>query len=245
MRIALVGNGNLAWHLNAALREINSRIDLHVVRELPVSSPWKMTTQLSDINDSYHLVLLAVPDSQIAEVAAQLPEKIIVVHFSGGTSLLSLPQKNRAVCWPCQTLKKGTSMKYNNIPLLYEFSNTETETIVKAFLEPAIGKWISANGEQRQLAHVSAVFSNNFTNYLQYISQSLLKEAQLPTDLFYTMLKAHVELLETKSPETIQTGPAQRGDQGTIEAQKQLLNNHVEWKAIYELLSKNISEKHQ
>ena len=93
MRIALVGNGNLAWHLNAALREINSRIDLHVVRERPVSSPWKTTTQLSDINDSFHLVLLAVPDSQIAEVAAQLPEKIIAVHFSGGTSMLSLPQK--------------------------------------------------------------------------------------------------------------------------------------------------------
>ena len=232
MRIALVGNGNLAWHLNAALREINSRIDLHVVRELPVSSPWKTSTQLSDINDSFHLVLLAVPDSQIAEVAAQLPEKIIAVHFSGGTSLLSLPQK-------------GTSMKYNNIPLLYEFSNSETETIVKAFLEPAIGKWISANGEQRQLAHISAVFSNNFTNHLQHISQSLLKEAQLPTDLFYTMLKAHVELLETKSPESIQTGPAQRGDEGTVEAQKQLLNNHVEWKEIYALLSKNILEKYQ
>jgi hypothetical protein len=59
------------------------------------------------------------------------------------------------------------------------------------------------------------------------------------------MLKAHVELLETKSPETIQTGPAQRGDQGTIEAQKQLLNNHVEWKEIYTLLSKNILDKYQ
>ena len=116
---------------------------------------------------------------------------------------------------------------------------------MKAFLEPAIGKWISANGEQRQLAHISAVFSNNFTNHLQHISQSLLKEAQLPTDLFYTMLKAHVELLETKAPESIQTGPAQRSDLETIEAQKQLLNNHVEWKEIYSLLSKNILDKYQ
>lgn len=245
MRIALIGNGNLAWHLNAALREINSRIDLHVVRDLPVSSPWKTTTHLSDINDSFHMALLAVPDSQIAEVAAQLPEKIITVHFSGGTSMLSMPQKNKAVCWPCQTLKKGTSIKYGNIPMLCEFSDSNTETMVKAFLEPAIGKWISANGEQRQLAHISAVFSNNFTNHLQHISQSLLKEAQLPSDLFYTMLKAHVELLETKTPEAIQTGPAQRGDESTIEAQKQILNNHVEWKEIYSLLSKNILDKYQ
>jgi hypothetical protein len=72
-----------------------------------------------------------------------------------------------------------------------------------------------------------------------------LKEAQLPTDLFYTMLKAHVELLETRAPESIQTGPAQRGDVETIEAQKQLLNNHVEWKEIYSLLSKNILDKYQ
>ncbi|MFM2317360.1 MAG: hypothetical protein RLZZ155_1692 [Bacteroidota bacterium] len=245
MRIALVGNGNLAWHLNAAIRESNSRIDLHVVRNLPVSSPWKTSTQLSDINDSFHLVLLAIPDSQIAEVAAQLPEKVIAVHFSGGSSIFTLPQKNRAVCWPCQTLKKGTSMKYNNIPLLYECSNSETETIVKAFLQPVIGNWISANGEQRQLAHISAVFSNNFTNHLQYISQSLLKEAQLPTDLFYTMLKAHIELLETKAPESIQTGPAQRGDVGIIESQKQILNNHADWKEIYALLSQSILEKYQ
>jgi hypothetical protein len=59
------------------------------------------------------------------------------------------------------------------------------------------------------------------------------------------MLKAHVELLETKSPESIQTGPAQRGDEGTLEAQKQLLNNHVDWKEIYTLLSKNILDKYQ
>ncbi len=72
-----------------------------------------------------------------------------------------------------------------------------------------------------------------------------MKEAQLPTDLFYTMLKAHIELLEMKSPESIQTGPAQRGDVSTIEAQKQILNNHAEWKEIYALLSQSILEKYQ
>jgi len=37
------------------------------------------------------------------------------------------------------------------------------------------------------------------------------------------MLKAHVELLETKAPEAIQTGPAQRGDEETIECSKTII----------------------
>lgn len=244
MRIALIGNGNLAWHLSTAFRHHGSRIDLHFVRKEGEQSLWKTTNQIADINDTYHLVLLAVPDSQIAEVSAQLPEKVRVVHFSGATALHAIRQENRAVCWPCQTLTKGTTIDYSKIPVLFESSTSEMQTYVDVVLKPVLGQWTASTSEQRAKAHLAATFSNNFTNHMQVISQELLKEANLPADLFYSMLKAHIELLAHHDPRKVQTGPAKRNDEKTLRTHEELLLNHPEWKMIYERISKDIQNTH-
>ena len=244
MRIALIGNGNLAWHLSTAFRHHGSRIDLHYVRNAGDSSPWKTTHDLHEINDSYHLVLLAVPDSQIAVVSAHLPEKVRVVHFSGATSLSAIRQEHRAVCWPCQTLTKGTTIDYSKIPVLFESSSSEMQTYVDVVLKPVMGKWTNSTSDQRAKAHLAATFSNNFTNHMQVISQALLQEAQLPVDLFYSMLKAHIDLLAHYDPRKVQTGPAKRNDENTLRKHEELLMNHPEWKMIYERISKDIQNTH-
>ena len=45
------------------------------------------------------------------------------------------------------------------------------------------------------------------------------------------------------SPARMQTGPAIRGDQETIDRHLRLLEKHPEWQAIYRLVSQDIKEK--
>ncbi|MFM7770570.1 MAG: DUF2520 domain-containing protein [Bacteroidota bacterium] len=243
MRIALIGNGNLAWHLSNAVRNAGSRIDLHLVTANNTNSPWQTTQEINEIvMGRFHLVLLAVPDHQISHISERLPDSSSVIHFSGATSLSALKQTNRAVCWPCQTFSKGTNLDYKKIPILYEASTLEMKTYLEAVLMPVWGTWMVANTEQRQLAHLAAVFSNNFSNYMQTVSQALLQRAGLSEQILLPMLQAQVNLLETNRAEKIQTGPAKRHDMNTLQQHELLLQYQSEWRDLYTRLSHLISD---
>lgn len=246
MRIALIGNGNLAWHLSHALRNVGSRIDLHVVTAKRQTSPWQTTLELNDlITGRFHLVLLAVPDDQIAHVSSQLPDDIFAVHFSGATSLNALKQTHRAVCWPCQTLTQGTAIDYKKIPILFESSTPEMQTYLEAILQPIWGEWKMASTEQRQLAHLAAVFSNNFSNYMQTVSQGILKRAGMSEQLLIPMLKAHLQLLETTAAINVQTGPAKRNDEKTMQLHHFLLQHEPELQELYAFISNQIKNTYR
>jgi hypothetical protein len=243
MRIALIGNGNLAWHLTHAIRNAGSRIDLHLVTNRNPTSPWQTTFEINDIvSGRFHMVLLAVPDNQIPLVSALLSEETYAVHFSGATSLTALKQLNRAVCWPCQTLTQGTAIDYKKIPILFESSTAEMATYLEAVLKPVWGEWMPATTEQRQMAHLAAVFSNNFSNYMQTISQNILKRAGLSENLLLPMLKAHIQLLEASAASNLQTGPAKRNDESTLQLHQLLLQHEPHLQEIYTSISKQIKE---
>jgi predicted short-subunit dehydrogenase-like oxidoreductase (DUF2520 family) len=187
---------------------------------------------------------LAVPDSAIAEVCTHISDKSTVVHFAGGSDIQAIPQSHRAVCWPCQTLTRGTEIDYSTIPVLYECADENTERMIEQTLKKVWGTWTKADGKQRLAAHAAAVFSNNFTNHMQHVAHSLLHEAGLPTTLLHPMVKAHMMLLDHHEPSEVQTGPAKRNDTETIHRHLNLLQSHPDWKKIYELISKDITATH-
>lgn len=240
MRIALIGNGNLAWHLSTAFRNAGLRIDAHLSRNSKNSLGWEMYHNMETIPADIDVFLLAVPDSSIAAVAIQLPLHATVIHFSGASELDVIQHPNRAVCWPCQTLTKGTEIDYTQIPVLYEFSNAHSEHIIRETLMKAWGTWTQADGKQRLMAHAAAVFSNNFTNHMQFIAHQLLHEARLPAKLLHPMVKAHMQLLDTHEPAQVQTGPAKRHDMDTLQRHLHTLQHHPDWKKLYESISEDI-----
>jgi predicted short-subunit dehydrogenase-like oxidoreductase (DUF2520 family) len=240
MRIALIGNGNLAWHLSEAFRKAGLHIDAHLSRNSRESLGWPLFHSWQEMPDDMDLYLLAVPDAAIAEAASHIASDAAVVHFSGGTSLEVIPQQHRAVCWPCQTLTKGTAIDYSTIPVVFECSDDYTRNLIDLSLRKAWGTWTEANAQQRMMAHVAAVFSNNFTNHMQHIAHGLLHEAGLPTTLLQPMVKAHMMLLDHHEPSEVQTGPAKRKDMETIHRHLALMQSHPEWKKIYEMITEDI-----
>ncbi|MFM7727736.1 MAG: DUF2520 domain-containing protein, partial [Flavobacteriales bacterium] len=187
MRIALVGNGNLAWHLSRAMRSAGLRIDAQFSRHNQESQGWELHSIWDTMPADLDVYFLAVPDAAIAEVCSQISARATVIHFAGGSDLQAISQQHRAVCWPCQTLTRGTDINYASIPVLYECADEHTEHIVEQTLMKAWGTWTKADGSQRLMAHTAAVFSNNFTNHLQHIAHQLLHEAGLPTHLLHPM----------------------------------------------------------
>ena len=240
MRIALIGNGNLAWHLSQAFQKAGLQIDAHLSRNSGATLGWKLYHSWEEMPADLDLYLLAVPDTAIADVARRIPSHASVVHFSGGSSISLLRQQHRAVCWPCQTLTKGTELDYFDIPTLYESSDEHIQSLIDLSLKRAWGNWTIANEHQRMLAHAAAVFSNNFTNHMQHIAHQLLHEANLPPRLLHPMVKAHMKLLDLHEPTSVQTGPAKRNDIETIQRQIALLQSHPDWKKLYEIISEDI-----
>jgi len=240
MRIALIGNGNLAWHLSKAFRNAGLHLDAHLSRSNDNSLGWEIHRNMLTMPADIDVFLLAVPDSSIAEVASQLPIDATVIHFSGASELDLLPQQHRAVCWPCQTLTKETEIEYAQIPVLYEFSDEQSAHIIRQTLMKAWGTWTKANGKQRLMAHAAAVFSNNFTNHMQFIAHQLLHEASLPAKLLQPMVKAHMQLLDNLEPSQVQTGPAKRNDLATVQRHMNTLQHHEDWKKLYELITEDI-----
>jgi predicted short-subunit dehydrogenase-like oxidoreductase (DUF2520 family) len=241
MRIALIGNGNLAWHLSRAMRNAGLQIHAHLSRKNAPSLGWELFQSWETMPTDLDVYFLAIPDAAIAEACTHISDKATVIHFAGGSDLNTISQPHRAVCWPCQTLTRGTDIDYSTIPVLFECADDKTEQIINLTLKKAWGTWTRADGVQRLKAHAAAVFSNNFTNHMQHIAHQLLHEAGLPKHLLHPMVKAHMKLLDNYEPSQVQTGPARRNDLATLEKHTELLRHHADWQKLYELISENIT----
>jgi uncharacterized protein CbrC (UPF0167 family) len=245
MRIALIGNGNLAWHLSRAMQNAGLHIHAQLSRNNTSSLGWELFQRWDAMPTDLDVYLLAIPDSAIAEACTHISDRATVIHFAGGSDIEAISQPRRAVCWPCQTLTRGTEIDYASIPVLFECSDAHTELIIEETLKKAWGTWTKADGKQRLKAHVAAVFSNNFTNHMQHVAHTLLNEAGLPTTLLQPMVKAHMMLLDHHEPSEVQTGPAKRNDVATLQRHIHTLQQHPDWKKLYEAISEDIINTYQ
>jgi predicted short-subunit dehydrogenase-like oxidoreductase (DUF2520 family) len=98
----------------------------------------------------------------------------------------------------------------------------------------------SLTDEHKIIAHLAAVYANNFTNHLFTISQSILQENQIPFTLLIPLIENTIDKLHYSEPDKLQTGPAIRHDQVTIEKHLKILSSHDMRKAIYALLTRSI-----
>ena len=248
MKISIIGAGNVATNLALALKkagheivQIFNRSD-DAGKELAKTVAASFTSDPAQLSDA-DVYLIAVRDDVIEEVAGQLKlADKIVAHTSGTKSknVLQVSGGSIGIFYPLQTMKKNSKIDFKNVPVLIE-GNDET-TVLK--LE-ALAKTISQNvhrvdEQQRQWIHVAAVFANNFTNHLYGISESLMLSHGLPFEILKPLIFNAVQNLNDQSPADIQTGPAVRGDNQTIEKHLLLLGDDTRLQKIYEILTQSI-----
>ncbi len=253
IKIGLIGLGNAGSQLARALHR--KHLGLHAVftrDEQKASSIGRRmrifyTHDLSAIPKGLDLYILAVSDSAITEVAAQLAKVIgdaNVVHISGAASSKTLAPffKSYGVFYPLQTLTKGRKIKFKEIPICIEANNEPLKSMLLDLARGLSEKVYFINDEERAWLHVTAVMVNNFTNHLYSLAEKITNDKDLSFDLLRPLILETASKVQKMDPKDAQTGPAARGDQKTIEAHMEKLEQYPDILKVYEVLTKSLEK---
>lgn len=251
MKVSIIGSGNVATHLAKALKHAHVEIlsiwshQFENAELLANQVGAKAVNQISEItDDDIDVILISVKDDAIAEVAAQLQNyRGVVAHTSGAAALEVLNGNiNYGVFYPLQTFSKHKTLDFSQVPLCLEANNTQSLQQLKT-LATLISKNIyEVNSEQRKILHLAAVFACNFPNYLYGVAQQLLAQHQLDFEIIKPLIAETANKVQTALPIEVQTGPAIRNDEQTLQKHEDLLKEHSEWLTIYKLLSEQIKK---
>lgn len=252
-RIGIIGTGNVAWHLASLF--FGAGIDNTVilvrnegaatVKGLGDLFNALLVDRIEQLTEQADMVIIAVNDAHVPAVAANLSAfKGLVCHTSGTVSLKILADQCRSagVFYPLQSLTKGHKLPPSEIPFCIE-ANTEAETRLLESLALTIGSPVfRINSEQRRTLHVAAVIVNNFTNHLFTLAKQILNDQYIDFDLLSPLMVETVNKAIASNPLLAQTGPAVRGDQGTILNHLELLQRYPGIAKIYEEISLSITQ---
>lgn len=245
----IIGSGNVATALGKALQDIADLQILGVYSQTFANATTlanKLQTQvfkhISQIPTTADLYLLAITDSAIAQVSQSLTVNGLVVHTSGATGVDELNNHpNYGVFYPLNTFIKNATYQFLNIPILVEGNTNHNQQQLLQLAKQLSNQALEATTQQRLALHVSAVFANNFTNHLFVIAQKLLEANQLPFSLLYPLINQTAQNALQGNPQQHQTGPVVRKDNATISLHLKLLQQHPQYRQIYELISQNIA----
>lgn len=249
-KIGIIGTGNVAWHLIRLFAEAQHPISFIGGRLKTKAALLAEEANISSFDtienipeDITHLIL-AVNDDAISELSSKFSAKITLIHTSGSADISELKSSNKGVIWTIQTLKKNQPTSYKNIPVILEFTDADDANWFEQLFKKVSPLIYQRNSEERMRAHLAAVVTNNFVNHLYTFSETLMKTAQLPFSLLFPIIEEETKKIKQYAPSEIQTGPAVRGDQKTIEKHLLLLLHTPEYKELYALMS-NLIQKNK
>ena len=250
MKIIFIGAGNLAVNLAKELyskgfkiAQVYSRTQ-ESAEALAQQVDARAITDLHLVEPDADLYIFAVKDAVLEDLLATMPATSGVWAHTAGSVSLSVFQnyhRNFGVIYPFQTFSKNRQVNFREIPLLLEASNAESFTVLSNLSEKISDSVISLSSEKRKYIHLCGVFACNFVNHLYAVSETILASQNIPFDILLPLIDETARKVHELSPREAQTGPAVRYDQNVIERHLSLLEG-TDFKAIYDLLSKNIHE---
>ncbi len=214
-------------------------------RDLAATLGTDWSDRWSDVRPDADWLLLAVRDDAIGEVAAGLAPYVgqaLATHTSGATpgTVLAPHFRRFGVFYPLQSFSSEREPDWSTIPLCVDAVDpSDLIFLEKMAIQLGARAW-RINDEQRAALHVAAVFANNFVNHCYTVAEQLLAEKGLPFELLYPLMTETLAKALAHSPAQMQTGPARRGDQATLQRHLDLLAEHPEWQAMYNIISQSI-----
>lgn len=250
LRVLLIGTGRAAYHLGHALRrsgvQLIGVVGRDAERAATLASELGTTSYTLDgAIPASDLRLIAVSDDAIAEVAARLPASDGVIAHTSGTLPFDLlgPHAHRGVLWPIQSLSPGAPMDLRNVPIAIEGEDAPARELLRRAAAIISGSVVELPHAQRQVLHLAAVISSNFPVALLHEAQRLLSAQGIAPELVLPLWKG-MATKAAEDPANALTGPARRGDQGTIDRHLEQLSGEPELRRVYAALSELIRKNH-
>ena len=189
-------------------------------------------------------IFLAVSDTAIPSLLHSVATTALFISFSGMVDeqqLAVASNKSIASLWPLYSINNAIKRPTTTIPFVI---NREDKKHVKALHQLALfytTQVIELSYEQRKAAHLAAVVLNNFVNHLYAVTQAFCEEHQIDPLILNPLVQQTAAQYETLNAAHMQTGPAIRGDQDSIQKHLEILqNSHLE--SIYTLLTESIKK---
>ena len=249
MKIAILGSGNVAYHLAKMFKEKNIPIsqifgrnekDLQEISEqfeIPFS-----TTELADAE----LYFIAVNDDAVAAISKNIKnQNSLVAHTSG-----SLPKEilegnyRKASFYPLQTFSKSKMLQYSEIPFFVEAENEADSQILENLALKISEKVMKSDYEKRKYIHLTAVFACNFVNHLFARAKEISDSQQIPFHYFLPLIKETTSKIEKIEPKLAQTGPAIRNDEKILQLHEALITEQEHLK-IYQVMNESIKKMYE
>ncbi len=186
------------------------------------------------------VVLLAVPDDRIQEVAESLArwgslrKGAVLIHVSGGRAASAMSSAREvgahvASMHPLQTFASADQQAGHARAAVDLLSGAlfacegdeEALLVVREIVEVLGGRFVAIDGEKKALYHAGAVMACNYLVTLVAAAAELFEEAGIPRDeavrALAPLLKGTVANLEMLGLPRALTGPIARGDADTVE----------------------------
>ena len=248
MDVVIIGSGNAAFVIGRKLFLAGHRIVQVVGRNTSAASSlaYELQTESvnyqSVINRSADLYLIAVSDNAIAGLVSglRLPGKLIV-HTAASVSkeVLKDVSDDFGVLYPLQSLREETGNP--EIPFYVDASNDQAMTRLRALADSVSSRpVVKATDQERIKLHLAAVFVSNFPNHLYALMEQYCSDQGMDFQQFYPLIEETTRRLRGNRASQLQTGPARRADQETLDKHLALLSAYPRMDHIYQSLSSSI-----
>lgn len=251
-KIAILGSGNVAWHLAPALEDAGHTITEVYARTLKSAGDITDRVYAGEPKDDLDfsvseadIFILAVKDSAIPEVADEviLPENSILVHTSGSVPLDILNYSSASytgIFYPLQSFTKGRKIEFDEVPFLLESDDEETLQMLKKLAKSLSPLTYTVQSKDRKAMHIAAVFASNFSNHMIRIAEEVMRRQGLDFEMLKPLIIETISKSLQLGAKAAQTGPAIREDYETLEDHHQFLNYNESIAEIYRLISQDI-----
>ena len=254
MRICVLGIGNVGTSLVLSLhrsphelvqlynRTFENIPDSIIDLNIPIINDLQLLTQEADV------YVLCVKDDVLPQMVADMPDSDkLIVHTAGSVDIQVLEKKFKraAVMYPFQTFSKSKPLDFDTIPLCLETSYLDDYEFLEQIATSISKQVYYLSGFQRKQLHIAAVFACNFVNHFYGIAYNILQNNDLPFELMHPLILETAQKALLKPPHEVQTGPAVRGDEATMQIHKTILKEDKELVDLYSMISDRIFKTRQ
>lgn len=254
IRISIAGAGNVGNFLALEFFKAGCSIVQILNRTLPkaVELAQKVNAQAIDnlelIDPDVDLIIMSLPDKEIVgfcEKASIFFPEVVLASTAGSIELKDLNEANKlcGVFYPLQSFTLKTHPRSNNIPVCIEGPSDDITGKLKVIASIISNDVREVSSQQRLFLHLAAVFACNFSNHMFTIAHQIIDRSGIDFDILWPLVNETVSRLKQNNPEEMQTGPAIRNDQVTINKHLEMLKSYEDEyiSKLYSLISESIT----
>ena len=209
--VRIIGAGRAGGAMAEALAEAGWLVQPPLTRASPAEA---LRQAAADVD----LVLIATPDAAVAEVAAAVEpsQSAVVAHMAGSLGLDELAaHRRRGALHPLVALPSaGLGARRLLGGCWFAVAG---DPLIRRVVADLGGTAFEVAEADRACYHAAAVVASNHLVALLGQAERIASASGAPLDAFMSLVRATVDNVEELGPAAALTGPAARGDTGTLE----------------------------